>query len=250
MNKQLSLAVALVLILFSSAPAAAALAVVQSVGLTTNGSVSNATTSNITTTTTNLIVCDLAYYGTYSPFADSKSNTYATAVAEITSGSDALAHLRQVYKENAAGGASHNFTFNFTTTGYPGFSCTEISGAATSGALDKTSSNVQAAGVGETRTSGLTANTTQTNEILKSACTTEATRAFTSQGGFTDHFNASSDGDTMGIVSAREIVSSSGQKEYTAQIAVDDAPSLCQIGTYKEATAGATGGGQFRRRGQ
>jgi hypothetical protein len=153
-----------------------------------------------------------------------------------------------VYKENAAGGATHNFTFTFTTTGYPGFNCTEISGAATSGALDKTSSNVQAAGVGTPRTSGLTAATTQAAEILIGACTTENSRAFTSTGGFTDYLNVASDSDTMGIVSASLIVSTSGQKEYTTTIALDDAPSLCQIGTYIEAAAGGAATAQARRR--
>jgi len=243
----MKLLAALILSLCLASDAIGALAVVQSVSASSNGAVTSVTTGNITTTAGNLIVCDIAYYGVFVSFVDSKGNTFVDAVAEMT-GSDPDGHLRQMYKENAAGGATHNFTLTLSPAGYPSINCTEISGASTSGALDKTSSNAQETGVGDPRTSGSTAGTVQNAEILKGACTSPDTGTFTSLGSFTDNFNAATDADTMGLVSAYEISSAAGAKAYTASLDLN-LRSLCLIGTYKEAAAGGAVVVGPRRRG-
>lgn len=94
---------------------------------------SSATTGAITTTAAHLLHADISIYtvtASFSSFADSKTNTWATGNAAL-SGASTNNQIRQLYAKNCLGGASHTFTLTLSTNGYAAFSVTEIAGAST-----------------------------------------------------------------------------------------------------------------------
>jgi hypothetical protein len=244
----------LLLILLLPVQSWAVIAVVQSVGFSTSG-VSLATTSNMTTTSTNLIICDAAAYlsgaafdGT--PVTDSKSNAYVTAISEIASASDSEARATQVYKENATGGASHNFTLTMTGNASIALACKEVSGALTSGALDKTSTKVDNSGA-TNNTSDLTATTVQADELLAGGGSIAqglgATISFTATGSFTtDQSFPNVDGGAFGLISASKVVSATSTYQFTYDLDAAPDGSLGWISTWN-ASGGAAAPAVRRR---
>jgi hypothetical protein len=216
----------------------AVIAVVQSVGVQGAG-VSSITTANITTTGANLIICDAAYYlngNSLTGITDSKGNTYSVALGEIASAVDGEARAAQFYKENAAGGASHNFTITFSGDAYPAIACKEVSGALTSGALDKTAT--KADNSGDTGlTSSTTLTTAQANELLAGgAAVGEAIGVtdFTAQGGFTENVNLSHvSGGDYGLLSASKVVSATGAYDFPFDISVSSNGTMGWVSTWK-----------------
>lgn len=143
-----------------------ALAVVQSAEAVIGGDSTTATFGS-TTTTGNLIVVAIAEFGgttfnTGTPVTDNKGNTYAFCDETIGGGSGAGAAIFRC--ENATGGASHQITVNVPGTGLAlSFAILEISGAATSGAFDK-SANASAS-TNNSATSGSTGTLAMADEI-------------------------------------------------------------------------------------
>lgn len=105
-----------------------------------NGSSASVTTPAITTVSGSLLVamvfCETNKIGA-SPLSDSKSNTWSSAVAAFGSATFAA----MFYVENCTGGASHTFTFTPTSSDFISMLVLEITGAATSGSLNGTSTS-------------------------------------------------------------------------------------------------------------
>jgi hypothetical protein len=142
--KMKKLLLTLLLVFSFSSQGWATLAVTQSEECHVDAANTACTTPLVTTQATgSLFVCVAAYYGAFSAVTDLKGNAYSTAVAEIQQSDDSNARLRQVYKENATGGANTRWTLTLTANGFPALGCLEITGAATSGALDQISSNAE-----------------------------------------------------------------------------------------------------------
>src|SRR5262249_20372092 len=148
-----------------------AIAVVQSVSQT-GELVTSITTPSVTTTSGNLLIADCSYYksdGSFTSVTDSKSNTYTDSIAEVLSSANSLIAYRQQYKENGAGGSSHTFTLQISgSSPYPTMAVKEVSGAVTSGALDKTATKNDNSGT-TGGTSSATATTAQADELLAGA---------------------------------------------------------------------------------
>lgn len=224
----------------------AAIAVVQSVGVQANGA-NSVTTADITTASANLIVCDGGAYVAASSVdvTDSKSNTYTRPIY-IGSAFDGFMQGGQWYKENATGGASHNFTLTFDANGDLVLACKEVSGALTSGALDRTASKEDN---GTSQTSGLssnaTATTSQNDELFAGAGIFgrySGDTVPTAQSGFTANQSLTATTSlSMGMVSASKIVSTTSAAEFTYDISVaSDGGSPAWIGTYKATVAAST----------
>jgi hypothetical protein len=222
----------------------AVIAVVQSVGSSTFG-VSSVTTSNITTTGGNLLICDAAYYqngASFTSVTDSKSNTYAHAITEFASAFDSESRARQLYKENASGGASHNFTLTMTGNAYMALACKEVSGALTSGALDKTATKSD--NNGSSVTSSTTTTTAQANELLAGGGSIAeelgGSTNFTATGSFTENQNfPNNNGGDFGLISASKVVSATGSYEFTYTLDHTPNGSLGWISTWKASGAAA-----------
>jgi hypothetical protein len=162
--KMKKLLLTLALYLLSAVPSWAQLAVVQNSGNSGDNMTSVTASPALTTTSGNLLVCDLAMYGTFSSFADSRTLTWTDSITLTSHSSDSGEKLGQKYVANASGGANHTFTLHLTAPGYPTVSCTEVSGAATSSVLDQTSINVSTVAT-TSQTSNSTSTTTQADEI-------------------------------------------------------------------------------------
>ncbi len=135
-----------------------------------NGNQPVTCTSNAVTTTGGsgsvfLVFCmwDDASGANFGTISDSKTNTYTIVGSEVTGNS---IHSR-VYKcEGGTGGSSHTFTYtNSGGTGskYLGIAVVELTGCATSSAVDK---NAQIQDTSSPFSSGATATTTAANEML------------------------------------------------------------------------------------
>lgn len=228
----------LILTLLLTRPAYAVVAFVQGVSAFGNG-VANITTGNLTTTTGNLFVVNGCYHtlgGNFVSLTDSKSNTYTTAIGELTSASEAGLRARQSYKENGTGGATHNWTLTIDTAGYPTMAVAEISDVKTTGSLDRTASKSDNTGTSGTSTA--TSTTIQAEEMLIGSgcsCTANNATLTTTASGFTEDANIiNSGGDHCGIVAAHRAVSATGSYEYTWSVDESVAGMIGMIGTYKE----------------
>lgn len=204
-------------------PAWAAIAVVQAVGAGSTGA-DSVTTADITTTSGNLFICDSSYYfdagGAFSSISDSKSNSYTASITDQVSSGDTFSHGRQDYKENGSGGAAHNFTANATGGGpFLSIICKEVSGALTSGALDKVASKIDNNG-NTGLTSSSTAMTSQADELLAGGGTVPGNQtgdtSFTAQSGFTENDEITGvSGVTIGLTSASKVVAATGTYAFT-----------------------------------
>jgi hypothetical protein len=136
------------------------------------GAVNTVTTGALTTSASGsiFVVCCVGNTGGTRSVTDSKGNTYAL----VTNGGP-LTNTNSGYTVyiyacvNGTGGASHTFTFNDSAQSVPGAFAFEITGAATSSALDVD------AGAGNT--AGTPVNnpvtTTVTNDLVVSFCLDE-----------------------------------------------------------------------------
>lgn len=175
------------------------------------------------------------------PVQDSKSNTYTQIGSELTLGS---ARCRVYYCENGTGGSSHTATA--TQTGSNGTSVffAEVTGGLTSGILDKTASTTDSP---SPFSSGLTATTTQANELLVSFLfgnsgsnpATHASSGATPSTGWTIHQEVT-DGNNYwtGLVGSA-VVSSTGQYEGSWTESGASSAVVFTI-TLKEGSSGAT----------
>lgn len=222
--------------LIAAWPAHAALAVVQTVSCQQTGAGTSCTTSGVTTTTGNLFVASSGYCcAAFVSVTDNKSNTYANAVPEVSQDSGLG---RQDYKENGAGGASHTFTFTGDSGGlFLTFSVTEISGAATSSALDQVKSATTSVS-GTSHTTGNTSTTTQANEILVGFGSSIFATTFTTDtgAGWTEQTNQQTDASHEGLVTGTRIVAATGTYAYTYTTG-SSVTAVQGIATYKEASA-------------
>lgn len=219
-------------------PAYSVVAFVQGVSAFGNN-VSSVTTGNLTTTTGSLFVVDACYHTVGNNFVsitDSKSNTYATAIGELTSASESGLRARQSYKENGTGGATHNWTLTMDGAGYPTLAVAEISDAKTTGAVDRTASKSD--NTGTSGTSSATSTTGQSEEIIMGSgcsCTANNATLTTTASGFTEDANIiNSGGDHCGMVTAHRVVSAVNTYEYTWDADESVAGMIGMIGTYKE----------------
>lgn len=169
---------------------------------------------------------------------DNKSNVYANAVPEVSQDSGLG---RQDYKENGAGGASHTFTFTGDSGGlFLTLSVTEISGAATSSALDQVKSATTSV-AGTSHTTGSTPTTTQANEILVGFGSSIFSTTYTTDtgAGWTEQTNQQTDASHEGLLTGTRIVSATGTYAYT--FTSGSSVTMVQgVATYKEATAAST----------
>lgn len=195
------------------------------------------TTTGVTTTTGNLFVASTGFCcAAFTSVTDSKGNSYTNAIADIT---DAIGgKSRQDYKENGTGGASHTFTLTGASAAFFGtMSVTEVSGAATSGALDKTATGITNPGA-TSHTTSSTATTAQANELLLGFGSTSAgpTTFTTDTGaGWTEQTNISTDADTEGLITGTRIVSATSTFAYTYTTA-ETRDATQGISTWKEAS--------------
>jgi hypothetical protein len=243
--KMKKLLLTLALYLLSAVPSWAQLAVVQNSGNSGDNMTSVTASPALTTTSGNLLVCDLAMYGTFSSFADSRTLTWTDSITLTSHSSDTGEKLGQKYVANASGGANHTFTLHLTAPGYPTVSCTEVSGAATSSVLDQTSINVSTVAT-TSQTSNSTSTTTQADEILMGVGTSFPS-AYTATGSFTENRNISGSPTAQGIISASRIVSATGAYAFTYTTSSGDPWPISAVATFKAAAAAAETG-QFRRR--
>jgi hypothetical protein len=139
------------------------IAVVQTTGVSV-GSVASVTSSPVTTTSGNFLVVVCALFAksfSGSPVTDSYGNTW-TQAWQRNSGTNG--HAACYYAENITGGAGHTVTL--TPPGgndFCAFGLGEFSGINTSSSLDQT---VSASGTTMPYNSGLTATTSQADELL------------------------------------------------------------------------------------
>jgi len=233
----------------------AAIAVVQSVGVQAAGVSSITTSPNINTTSGNMMICDGAYYlsgQSFNSMSDNKSNVWPDSISEVASSADSDSRGQQRFSNPITGGSGHNFTMSFTGTVSVALACKEVSGQATSGVLDRistTNDNGGNTGI----SSGLTAATTQANELLAGfgflgvGLSDEIN--FTATGGFTANVNLTHfSGGAQGLISASRIDSTIGQKQFTFDMdaSPDTFGTVAGISTWK--ASGAAPVVKIRRR--
>ena len=218
-----------------------AIAVAQTVAATTTGSSSSVTTAAITTQSSGsvLIACYSAWSSAIGPtVSDSKSNTWT----QIYQNRPDSKYTGIYYVENATGGASHTFTLD--NTAYSPFVVLEITGAKTSGALDKDENGTTASGP-TARSSPTTATTAQADELLLGlgANVTTASITQTSAGGWTTHHNYTfTSSQYVGLIIATQIVSSTGTYDYDYTLSGGSCVTGEAIATWEEAAAAPAGG--------
>jgi hypothetical protein len=145
-----------------------------------------------------------------------------------------------MYKENGVGGATHHWTMNVNPDGYNGLVAREISGALTSGALDKTATKNNNSGTTNMTTS-LTATTAQADEIVCGfgAGTVNGNNFSNHSGnGFTvDQTINFGGGVSQPQISASKVVSATGTYEYTWDAGGTESGIIGIVGTYKAVVA-------------
>lgn len=221
----------------------AVIAVANSVSASADGA-SFITTSNITSAASgSLFICDGAAWAPGAGavnITDSKSNSYSRPIY-IGNAYNAEVQGGQWYKENGTGGATHNFTLTYDVTGDLAIACKEVTGALTSGALDKLAYNEDnGGGITTGLTSNSTATTAQNDELfagLGATYISAGSTSFTAQSGFTE--NQERNTTSQGLVSASKIVSSSQAAVFTFDIGVEGY-NLAWVTTWKATTAAAT----------
>lgn len=220
----------------------AVIAVANSVSASADG-VSFITTSNITSAASgSLFICDGAAYApgaTSVDITDSKSNAYTRPIY-IGNAYDGQVQGGQWYKENGAGGASHNFTFTYDVTSDLAVACKEVTGALTSGALDKSAYKEDNIGTATGLTSNSTATTSQNDELfsgLGALYLVGAPTSFTAQSGFTE--NREENTSSQSLVSASKVVTSTQAAEFTFD-ASQEGFTLAWVTTWKATTTAAT----------
>ncbi len=125
---------------------------------------------------------------------DSNGNTYSAAISAQFS---TVWGCAVFYKENAAGGSSNVVTASSSggSTGRTGMAIAEYSGVATSGSLDQTSKN-DLGGSSTTPTSG-NVTTALAGELYLGVLVCN-TATITGEGGWSDLYNVTDMGDTLG----------------------------------------------------
>lgn len=109
------------------------------------GSQASVTTPGITTTSGNLLVVVVSAFSNIigaTPITDSKTNTWIQAVAS-TGASEGWGAI--YYAENITGGAGHTVTFTPSSSGFIAIAVLEVSGLATSSALNQTDADASSA---------------------------------------------------------------------------------------------------------
>lgn len=208
----------------------------QTVSCAPDGAAASCTTAGVTTTTGNLFIASAGYCcAAFTSVTDNKGNSYTDSVAEQSDAGGGSS--RQQYKESGAGGASHTFTLTGASGAFFGaLSVTEVSGAATSGALDQTAGGITNPG-DTSHTTNTTSTTTQANELLLGYGSTANVATFTTDtgAGWTELTNIATDADTEGLITGYRIVSATGTfaYTYTTNVARDTTQG---ISTWKEAS--------------
>lgn len=105
-------------------------------GSSTNGN--GFTTSSIDTTSANLLVAVLVDHGGNAAFADSKGNTWLTAISPQSGAPGSSPYIRIIYVKAPTVGSGHTFTVT-VTFGNPFLAVAAFSGADTAAPLDRTS---------------------------------------------------------------------------------------------------------------
>lgn len=226
--------------------------VTSNVGLDGGNASTTATTAGVTTQATGSVIVLLATWRntrTFSSIADNKGNSasYVQIGTELDTG---FLKCRMYYCENAAGGSGHTATITISGgTSEITLLFLEITGAATSGAFDKSARVLDAS---SPFTSGATATTTQAAELLVGGVfsggdlsTTFAISGATPSSGWTLQTGAQYVDGQSGFAGtlATAVVSSTGAYEagFTASGGGDGATF---IATFKE--AGGSGGSGWR----
>lgn len=166
---------------------------------------------------------------------------YSNAIPDTLTGSGTGdANLRQDYKENGTGGASHTFTGTIGAAYFITISVSEISGAATSGALDKTATGSDF--THPTHTTSSTATTAQANELIVGYGGSIDTDTFTIGGSYTERTNiAAVDLTTNGLVAGTRVVAATSTYAFDfTNNSGNDLRTASGISTWKEAAASST----------
>lgn len=217
------------------------LAVVQAVGNHTDTAAS-VSTAGITTTPGNLLVVACAWtHNSDITITDSKGNTWIPRTRKQHSELPSLSG-QVFYAQNIAGGAGHTFTATPGGAAFITIGVVEVSGAATSGAYDRESTNQDSTGF--SHTSGETAATTQDDEIcVGMGAAVSSVTDFTS-GGYTPQLNYAGSGTRLPFIMETEIVTAAGIQEYTFTADQSDYVVAC-LATFKAAGAALAIGGAF-----
>jgi hypothetical protein len=212
-----------------------AIAVGQHTSASTTGA--SAVTGNLTTQASGSVIVLICGYssGGFTSVSDSKSNSYTTAVAEIADASMGAA-ARILYKENATGGATHNFTLTATAGS---LLVVEITGAKTSGALDK--APIGLVDTASPFTSTSTGTLTQAAELAVGGIVSNAggTASFTAGASFTRQ-DQITDGTQFWCSALGTLITAATTAINTSWTEAGTSRSLNLIATFMEAAAGDT----------
>lgn len=203
---------------------------------------SSGTTAAITTAATGSVIVRLMEWDNtlnFTSITDSKSNTYTQISVERTI---STIKGRAYYKENATGGASHTFSGAVSSSANISLYVLEITGALTSGALDQSNSQTDAA----SPFTSPSITTTQAAELIwagliGNSATTPATHAEST--GFTIQNDVTTGGPDWTGCDASKIVASTGT--YNSSFTENGGSSACVfIASFKESGGG---GGAVKR---
>ena len=227
---------ALLIVVFSSC-AFANPAVVQYVNARPGGSSASATTAATATTTGNTFVAVITAFTNIiggTPMTDSASNTWSQAVASTGTTEGWVAIF---YVSNATGSATHTFTFTPTANGFLSVTVFEISGLATSSALDATDADSSTGTV--TKTTGPITATGICEIFIGGMGVSETGSGMMLNQPAWYYDRVVSDGTHQGLLWGWRYIASGGSDSFTAEAVATDRETAAMAG-FKSASACTT----------